>query len=825
MQKKIFLVLLSVVFIACSCATFLTGFSSAKPQTAIASTSNTGPHKDYISISDGFNGISGMQWFSGMFLDTTDAGFNSNYGKLKLEYQNNPEKLQEDVKQYDWWYFRGTNCLRTLVFMLELEISFKGIAFHMTQDINISTTGIFQDKHKTIGTEANPFNGIFDGNGYKINIDRPVEPNEDGYVGIFGAISNAVIMNLTVTSPSAIAPPHSNPFKDSVGTTTRMGVFAASATDDSIIINCINEVDLDGLIDTDYGAVIGKAVNTQIINCVDKADYDDVDGKVFGNISGPRSKVSNSANYIEWNKLNPADQITYIKEMNSNMLYFLRNHGKHSARYFWGIYSDKPLFNAISTLLLFDENFLLVELIVQSSLANIEYNYIDTCNFMDEDPIIVSPDTWTMLVGIIKYYLHSDIYIARYFSVLEDNARETVFALAWQNALAINRLSETNVYEWDALSTITNLYNLVLSEIDKLIVARDNDEYSLYSFSLAITSLADTTRDIFNELYWTWALITDLEDAIEYEDMLMTFAKNTLRYLYDDTRDFMEGAAQIHMTYLDQMYAGYLERLDTLKMILEDDIIVSQTEFLRNVLEILDEAVEEFDGYYWDWFVNIRLLGFRQERAVEMIEAYNYKLELIPAGSYREKLERAKAEALAIISEAEFADWLSFAEELYTAVAEAQVTFEVIYSEYLESKNGSVGNLVYWIIGGGVFVIAGLAVFVALLLRRNKRLVAIAYGTTTRRLDKKDQMLSERAQAIEKETQLKREQAEEIARIQRERAMQLNAAVQLRKDKREEESRYELEKYEKARAEKEKQKENELLKMLAKDGKKTEPNE
>lgn len=807
MRKKIIPVLLAILFSAFSGAMLVSGVMASSAKAAIASVSSAGINKDYISISDGFDGVNGRQWFSGRFLQTDE--FRPNYQELKPEYQNNRSVLQAALNEYEWWYFRGTNCFRTLELILREGVSFAGITLHMTQDIHVSTIGIFRVPHWTIGTLTKPFNGIFDGNGYRLNIDRGIAMNADGYAGVFGAVNNAVIMNLTVTSQVNSSDPMPENFvafnSASINAASCIGVVAASAVN-STVINCSSEVSLLGRSGTYCGAIVGKAVNATLINCIDKTSYCG-GGRVYGSIEGTESKVLNCINYTAWHGLpSDDDRKSFVKEMNNNMLYFLRTFGKSSARYFWGIDGGLPLFNASGSYLIFDENVLVMELIVSSVLSNIEYYFADTCDFMTDEAIIIDGATKQALDETIRFYLYSDMYLAKYFGVLEDiedTEWKASFEGSWLNALGARRIGLTDNYEWNALATIKYLNDITLREIDKLVNYRDESEngLNLHSFSLAIASLADAARDTFDKVYWTWAFIVEVEEANAYEKTLITFAKDTVMYLYHDTKDFMEEATQERLDVLKQMYDWYVAQFDALKMVSPDGIVADQTEYLETVLGLLDEAVHEFDVYYWDWFENTQLLGFRQVRAAELIEAYNSKLAKIPEGAYREKLERAKVAALTVISETEFSDWLSFAAELYTAVSEAQIEFEVTYSDYLESEQNN--SLAFWIGGIAVLVIAGLAVYIVFLFKKNRTLVAIAYSTRPKKFDKKYKVLDERAQAIEEETKRKREEAEAVAKAQRERAQQLNLAVQLRKEKREEMSRLELEKYEKLKAEKE----------------------
>jgi len=300
----------------------------------------TGPQVDYRET--GLN----LPWFSNKFITEyhNEQGGLQTYTKSYLQ-----NKLDESTN----YHIRGTNCFRITAWLLEKGVSFEGASMHMTQnvvaaDASVGGHGLFP-LHHTIGTVANPFNGIFDGNGYTYYIVSDIKSNADNHTGLFGSIENAIIMNVTVSSDASEIAAFAGTNMPLVGAETqkRVGVIAANAKN-SMIINCINKVDLGNLAGTpSKAAIVCQATeDTKIINCVDAKNFS---GGLVNYINDDNNFVT-SFNYSDWDKMDAKERNALISAMNQEMLYFIRNIiGENSGLYLWGIDSDNddmPLFNA-----------------------------------------------------------------------------------------------------------------------------------------------------------------------------------------------------------------------------------------------------------------------------------------------------------------------------------------------------------------------------------------------------------------------------------------------------------------------------------------------
>ncbi len=138
-----------------------------------------------------------------------------------------------------------------------------GGKYILMRNIDISS-----ENWNPIGDRDNPFNGVFNGNGYEIkNLNYEYINGENVYldIGFFGVAENAVISNLTLSNvkikvyyPAQIA------FK--------IGAIAATSLTTNVI-NCSSdgEIDITSGGDICIGGIIGNSVssgNTLITNCL-----------------------------------------------------------------------------------------------------------------------------------------------------------------------------------------------------------------------------------------------------------------------------------------------------------------------------------------------------------------------------------------------------------------------------------------------------------------------------------------------------------------------------------------------------------------------------
>ncbi len=126
-----------------------------------------------------------------------------------------------------------------------------------------------------IGTEATPFKGNFDGNGYKI--DGLYINSKSNHLGLFGVMESGTIENLTVAGSVT----------GKEGTQNTAGIVGSiSGTGNVTINNCINSCKVYG--EYQIGGIVGYNTNANTIlnNCFNK-----------GNIEGKRTIKSSDNQY------------------------------------------------------------------------------------------------------------------------------------------------------------------------------------------------------------------------------------------------------------------------------------------------------------------------------------------------------------------------------------------------------------------------------------------------------------------------------------------------------------------------------------------------
>ena len=142
-----------------------------------------------------------------------------------------------------------------------------------------------------IGSDAEPFTGIFDGNGYsvqnlKINIDSDTS---DSYnVGLFGAIDNAIIANVFVENADFVI---DYPYETSYPTGIVVGFCS-----DSKILNCSSSGKIESTLGGrfDLGGIVGIVYGTTgslIENCVSSAHISAI-GKDEGSFNFPMGQLT-----------------------------------------------------------------------------------------------------------------------------------------------------------------------------------------------------------------------------------------------------------------------------------------------------------------------------------------------------------------------------------------------------------------------------------------------------------------------------------------------------------------------------------------------------
>lgn len=135
----------------------------------------------------------------------------------------------------------------------------KGLFFKLMAD-DLTKDSSFQIALlEPIGTLANPFMGVFDGNNLTLTGTNFVT-NSLGQAGVFGQVKNATIKNLTVE------------YNKLPTTATMMGGIVASAYS-SNIINCHNKTEIfNNSGNAMVAGIVGYAYNTYISNCSNNAN-------------------------------------------------------------------------------------------------------------------------------------------------------------------------------------------------------------------------------------------------------------------------------------------------------------------------------------------------------------------------------------------------------------------------------------------------------------------------------------------------------------------------------------------------------------------------
>jgi len=126
----------------------------------------------------------------------------------------------------------------------------------MTADVDLSNVEM-----TPIGTQSDPFQGCFDGNGHTISNLTITMSNSVGRIGLFGNVSKAIIKNLTLANASMILSSKSKV----TDTGLEFGLLAAH-TIDTVIDNChvtgsidiLSDVMTTGSYGVDVGGLVGN---------------------------------------------------------------------------------------------------------------------------------------------------------------------------------------------------------------------------------------------------------------------------------------------------------------------------------------------------------------------------------------------------------------------------------------------------------------------------------------------------------------------------------------------------------------------------------------
>lgn len=193
--------------------------------------------------------------------------------------------------------------LYILACAVNAEIDLDGMYFSQTTDISLSKYGNWTP----IGTNGIPFDGIYDGNGYKIN-DMSILSSQS-FVGLFGFVTGTV-RNVKVYGrivATTLASPDEGPYSH-----TYVGGISGGINNAAVIENCENYVDILG--DSMVGGIVGEIMENDYMvtktlsavkNCInygkiraitETAVYEDA--MYYGGIAGRNNGiVSGCINY------------------------------------------------------------------------------------------------------------------------------------------------------------------------------------------------------------------------------------------------------------------------------------------------------------------------------------------------------------------------------------------------------------------------------------------------------------------------------------------------------------------------------------------------
>lgn len=149
----------------------------------------------------------------------------------------------------DPYLIRNVNDLKLLSEKVNSDEKYEGKYFKQTADIDLNNTAWIP-----IGTETNPFKGIFDGDGYKIT-NLKVTGNSNN-AGLFGYMQDATIQNCNVTGK--------------VNGKENVGGIVGNADGKTQILSCSFRGDVTGG-DSYIGGIAGSVCGT-IKNCYALAD-------------------------------------------------------------------------------------------------------------------------------------------------------------------------------------------------------------------------------------------------------------------------------------------------------------------------------------------------------------------------------------------------------------------------------------------------------------------------------------------------------------------------------------------------------------------------
>ena len=706
----------------------------------------------------------------------------------------------------------------------ERGASFEGKTIYLTDDINCGImTG---NNHTRIGLPENPFMGTFDGQGFEISgVDANAGTEQHINVGIFGYVVGAEIKNLVVSGEIRVSTLH----LESIA-----GV--AGFAQDSIIVNCVNKIDIVNDFGAKYvGGIVGIAKDSQIINCF---NYGDLDGEEHvGGIAGAlydSGSIINCANFgeltcdgatlasivsvIGWEDL-ALPEFTIENIYNDDVFF-----GDGDWIYEIEIFDD----DTYTSIDLEFDGFLsqlgmgigdgaviwagLTEEQVKDFIKELNRKVIHLENEGTGDLLFWGLDGGKPVFAINGTEAIHDANFM-YEKLMKEFAYEVLLYL-YEDTLDFIEGEESDLDELGdpTVSALTIMeinrlyYEVYLVSLDELTMESCGDDFMV--FFQEVSGIISDAIETFDDIYWVWAV----DAAEQNERRLKDFAWVMIDFSYEDNNTFITGDdtlaeearqalddiyEEAFKTLEDNEYEDYLGIFSIYDEINEIYEIKNLIDFVEEINEYVDMIINAFDDVYWEWFYDSEINAindFVDARILELDFAFDEKMDQIQAGLYQDKLEDTYYKTLAtiygvyndaleVIQESranpdahESIDWASFANTLAFAVGGAQTEFEKTYAEWQTEQNKTGNGNYIWIIFVVLVVIAGLGVTIFFLIKRNNKLGRIIAYEGSGKFEKKNKDIIVKAEFLAEKARTQREVAEIVAQTQREKALALAQA-------------------------------------------------
>ena len=198
---------------------------------------NPSSYKNIDDLKDIKNPTKQNNEFLGWYLD-------SDFETSLNDLSSSPNKNIELFAKWMWYDLNSSQD------MLNIKVNCN---YRLTNNIDMS--GIYN--YNPIGNTANPFVGIFDGQGYKIS-NLTITKNNEGEIGLFGAVKNANIKNLALNAISLI-----NNGADNAGV---LAGYSSYSQYERLSLRDIN-INVSNTSSSSVGGLIGNSYNDNLYKC------------------------------------------------------------------------------------------------------------------------------------------------------------------------------------------------------------------------------------------------------------------------------------------------------------------------------------------------------------------------------------------------------------------------------------------------------------------------------------------------------------------------------------------------------------------------------